>query len=236
MISIVLVEPQHPGNIGAVARVMKNFELQDLILINPLCNHLDEEAFKRSKHAKHLVENAKVLTLNDLHKYTIKIGTTGIMGSDTNLPRVPVPVDELYKHINLKQSIAILFGNEGQGLPNEILNTCDFTVTIPTSRTYHSLNLSHAVGIVAYELFRNTSNHNIIDHIAPMTKIEKEKLLDKIQKQLDSFTFSTKEKKETQEKFWKKFIAKANLSKRETQILFGFFRKLEHKKKSSKKQ
>ena len=58
MISTILIEPETPGNIGAIARSMKNFDLKNLILINPKCGHLDKEALDRATHAKEILKNA----------------------------------------------------------------------------------------------------------------------------------------------------------------------------------
>ena len=60
MISVILIEPQTEGNVGAIARVMKNFELKELILVNPQCNHLGLDAVSRAKHGKDILKKAKV--------------------------------------------------------------------------------------------------------------------------------------------------------------------------------
>ena len=61
MLAVVLVEPETPGNIGSVARVMKNFGVKRLLLVNPKCNHLDGEAYGRAMHARDILKAAVVV-------------------------------------------------------------------------------------------------------------------------------------------------------------------------------
>jgi tRNA C32,U32 (ribose-2'-O)-methylase TrmJ len=72
---IALFETITPGNIGAVARVMKNFGYKELLLINPKCNHLSEDAFQRACHAKDILESARVISEQELFKKFV-VGTT----------------------------------------------------------------------------------------------------------------------------------------------------------------
>ena len=61
MITVILIEAQEPGNIGAIARSMANFELNNLILVNPKCDHLSEDARRRAVHAGKILMNAKIV-------------------------------------------------------------------------------------------------------------------------------------------------------------------------------
>ena len=102
MISVVLVKPSHPGNIGAVARAMKNFGLKNLVLIDPKCK-IDEEAKKRAKHANDILKKTKVIKFEDLKKFHTVIATTAKLGSDYNIPRSPLHPDQLADKIkNIK--------------------------------------------------------------------------------------------------------------------------------------
>jgi TrmH family RNA methyltransferase len=223
MISIALMEPETPGNIGAVCRVMKNFSLKDLILINPQCNHKDEKALVRSKHAKDVLKKAKVIkNLKDL-KGDYIIGTTAIQGNDYNIPRLPLTPAQVAKKIKgQKKKFIILFGREGNGLFNEEIRKCDIIVTIPSNKNYPTLNLSHSVGIICYELFKTQPQETF-----PLASLkDKETLFGLIDKEIDKMKFTTPDKKETQHFVWRKVLNKAVLTKREIFALFGFFKKL----------
>ncbi|MCC5639111.1 RNA methyltransferase [Nostoc sp. CHAB 5844] len=152
-VRIVLVEPAGPMNVGAIARVMKNFGLRNLILVNPQCDPRSPEAMKMSVHAKDVLESAVlVATLPEaLHGCVRAIATTArVRDWETPLeaPRSALPwlLEEPEK------PSALIFGREDRGLSNEELNYAQRFVRIPTNEIYPSLNLATAVGICCYEL------------------------------------------------------------------------------------
>ena len=234
MITIILIEPEHEGNVGAIARSMKNFGLTELILINPQCE-INETLRNRAKHAQDVVDNITVInSFKDLPKADVLIGTTARLGTDYNINRSAIPISKLSEKISSKQNIYILFGREGNGLTNEEIEECDLLVTVPAHKKYPTLNLSHAATILFYELFtQNISStpsdkHN--NHLIPISKNEKEQLTELYTKALNNIEFSTETKRETQKKLWKKIIAKSGITKRESFVLMGFFRKIIQKK------
>lgn len=227
MISVILVEPAVEGNIGAVARAMANFDLENLILVKPKCNHLAEDSRRRAVHATKILENAKVeKNFKFLKKFDYAVGTTSVMGTDYNITRSPLRPEEFAKKIDRKSKIAVVLGRESSGLNNKELEMCDFIVTIPSSKKYHSLNLSHAAIILFYEIYKEVGKNKITNHIPSATKKEKEIILENFYKILDSVEFSTKEKKETQKLVWKKLFSKAMLTKREAFAVIGLLKKI----------
>lgn len=227
MISVILVEPETEGNIGAIARVMKNFDFKELVLINPKADCLGREALDRATHAKDILKKAKVKDFSYLKRFDYLIGTTAMLGSDYNIPRNPLTPEQLAEKISkVNGKIGILIGREGTGLNNEEIKKCDFVVAIPTSKKYPTMNISHAVSILLYELFKRLGNGKIDDHINFATKKDKEIILRYVDKALDRMEFSTKEKKETQRIVWKRIVGKAMLTKREAFALIGFLKKL----------
>lgn len=225
-ISIILMKPQNPGNIGAVARVMDNFNFKNLYLVDPKTNHLSREALDRATHSKNILKNAKLLKKYDLQNFDCLIATTAKLGTDYNIPRSPITPEELlYLIKNKKSSIGIMFGPENYGLTNEEIKECDFLVTIPTYKKSSTMNLSHSVAIILYEIFKKTKKQKI-GKTKIANKKTKNKLLQLIYNKLDGIEFSTKEKKQTQRIIWKRLIGKSFLTKREAFSLFGFFKKL----------
>jgi tRNA/rRNA methyltransferase len=226
MITVILVEPEHSGNVGAIARVMANFNLKNLVLINPKCNHLDEEAQGRSKHARDVLKKAKIMDFSCLKDFDYVIGTSAIIGTDYNIPRCPLTPEELaLKLKDRKSTFALVFGREGSGLSNEEISKCDFMVKIPSSTDYPTLNISHAAAIIFYALFKEKS----FSHIPAISHQEKEIILGKIDNLLKDMDFTTPQKKVTQKITWKKILGKAMLTKREAFVVLGFLRKLEKK-------
>ncbi len=151
-ISIVLVEPIKPGNIGSVARAMKNMDIRDLRLVNPL-DFPHKEANIMSVHAQDILEKAQIFnTLNDaIEQCHIVFGTSA---RPRYLPQQFFEAQEasynIVKHAKSNKKIAILFGREDTGLTNEELNMCNFHIGLLASHDYSSLNLSHAVQILTY--------------------------------------------------------------------------------------
>ncbi|OGP31803.1 MAG: hypothetical protein A2073_04000 [Deltaproteobacteria bacterium GWC2_42_11] len=157
-IHIVLVEPQGAGNIGSAARAMKNTGFKNLALVNPV-DYKNDEAYKMACKADDVLLGAKVFTSleNATKDASMVIGTTRRKG------RIRYPVltfyDVLPRIIETaqKNNVFILFGREDKGLSNKEIELCSDVVEIPADKSYPSLNLSHAVFLVCYELFKHTA-------------------------------------------------------------------------------
>ncbi|MEM1368927.1 MAG: RNA methyltransferase [Cyanobacteria bacterium P01_H01_bin.15] len=151
-IRIVLVEPAGALNVGSVARVMKNFGLKQLILVNPKCDHLDDPARMMAVKAVDILESAQVVE-------TMAAGLAGCQrviattARSRSLPTALQTPRQAFPWL-MEQPVmgAILFGNEESGLSNEQLNYAQRFVSIQTSPDYPSLNLAQAVGVCVYEL------------------------------------------------------------------------------------
>ena len=228
MISVILYRPETAGNVGAVARVMKNFGFSQLYLITPQCDIKDEVAFKRARHAHKILGSAMCLRINDLSKFTMLVGTTALLGTEYNIARIPTTPRVLAEDLEgVKGNIGILFGPEGQGLPTALLRMCDYAVHIPTSRHYHTMNLSHAVAIVLYELSQKRHSEKSLLRFSVAPRHEKDVLLRLIADLSKKMRFPTPQKRETQLKIWQKFVGKARLTRRELFGVIGFFRQVE---------
>jgi len=151
-IRIILVEPAGPLNVGSVARVMKNMGLHQLVLVNPQCDYLGEEARLMAVRAADILENARVVESlpEALVGCTRAIATTG---DDRSLPtQLEQPADAL--PWLLEAPSALIFGREDCGLTNAELNYAQRLIRIPSSDAYTSLNLAQAVAVCCYELYR----------------------------------------------------------------------------------
>ncbi|MDH4123843.1 MAG: RNA methyltransferase [Thermoplasmata archaeon] len=155
-ICVILVKPQNEGNIGALARSMMNFGLQELRLVSPECA-IGIEAKKRAMHAQAILENAKIFKKLDkaLVGIDMVVGTSGVRTeNDKKFGRIAQSPREFSKKIkNYRGKIALLFGQEDFGLDRETVMRCDLLVTIPASEEYPIMNVSHAASIVFYELY-----------------------------------------------------------------------------------
>ncbi|MEO0758421.1 MAG: RNA methyltransferase [Cyanobacteria bacterium J06648_16] len=154
-IRIVLVEPAGPLNVGAAARVMKNFGLSQLVLVNPHCDPLDDLALQMAVHAKDVLLAARqVPTLAEaLAGCELAIATTARdrdLSGPLALPEAELP------HLLAPQftQTALVFGPESRGLNNEELYQAQRFIKIPTDPAYASLNLAQAVALCCYDIAR----------------------------------------------------------------------------------
>jgi tRNA/rRNA methyltransferase len=229
MLSIILVEPETSGNIGAVARLMENFGAKELVLVNPKCSHTNREALSRAMRAGNILKKAKkVKSLSYIKKFDYVIGTTSALGSDYNVRRSPISPEQLASKLSTKKKAkaALVLGREASGLNNKELARCDLIVTIPSSKNYPALNISHAVAIILYELFKKSNAVNITSHIPLATRKEKDVALSMIDKLLKNMDLRLKGKKDTYKLVWTRLINQSFLTKREIYSLLGFLRKL----------
>jgi TrmH family RNA methyltransferase len=150
---IVLVEPTHPGNIGAVARVMKNMGLTRLVLVNPLLfPHADATA--RAAGGTDVLMRAQVVETFDAALAGCRqvLGTSarrrGVSGPELDPRRCAAGIAEFSD----RAEVALVFGRESSGLTNDEMDRCHHSVRIPTAPAFSSLNLATAVAVLAYEL------------------------------------------------------------------------------------
>ncbi|MEM2882105.1 MAG: RNA methyltransferase [Candidatus Bathyarchaeia archaeon] len=157
---VVLVEPESGGNIGSVARAMKNFGLKDLWLVNPKAR-IDESARAMASHAIDVLEGAKVVgeLREAIRGVDLAIGTTSKPSfGRSNLRRIPLAPEELAERLGrAKGAVALILGRESIGLTNEELEECDLIVSIPASEEYPVLNVAASAAIILYEVHKGSS-------------------------------------------------------------------------------
>lgn len=150
---VVLIHTSHPGNIGAVARAMKNMGLKQLYLVKPK-DFPHERAVWRSASAVDLLDNAVVV--DTLEEAVAGCGL--VVGTSARGRKIPWPLvnprecaKRVYPEL-AQHPVALVFGREDRGLTNEELQCCHLHVNIPASEDYTSLNLAMAVQVITYEL------------------------------------------------------------------------------------
>ena len=154
-IRIVLIKTWHPGNIGAVARAMKNMGLAQLVLVDPV-DFPSAEATSRAGQATDVLANARVVaTLAEaIADCALVIGTSA---RDRSIPLPALSAEQSAHKAVAEQSetpVAIVFGRERMGLHNDEIQQCHFQLNIDASPDYPVLNLSQAVQLVCYEIHK----------------------------------------------------------------------------------
>ena len=152
-IRIVLVETSHPGNIGAVARAMKNMCLQSLYLVRPK-QYPDSHAMARSSGAIDVLNNAVVCdSLSEALSDCRLVIAASARSRSIPWPTTTAP-EAAQKLINsgMQAPVALVFGREDRGLNNEELDLCNFMVQLPANPEFSSLNIAAAVQVFSYEV------------------------------------------------------------------------------------
>jgi tRNA/rRNA methyltransferase len=156
-ISIVLLRPRYPENIGAAARAVRNMGIGNLIVVQPL-NYDLEKVLKLATHAaRDVVEKIRIYDdLNSaLSQFQYIAATTARLGARRQVIQSPSRLAKHLVPISQDNQIGILFGPEDKGLTNEDIWNCHVLVNIPTAE-FSSLNLAQAVMVVCYELFKTS--------------------------------------------------------------------------------
>ena len=155
-VQIVLVETSHPGNIGSVARAMKNMGLANLILINPK-NFPHQEATALAGNATDVLDNAKIFTsIQEAVKNSKVIYATSARDRTIEWPTLSArdAATEMQELVTNEIQVSILFGREDRGLTNEELQMANKHLIIPADPEYPVLNIAMSTQVVCYELFQ----------------------------------------------------------------------------------
>lgn len=241
--TIVLVRPESSGNIGSIARVMKNFNFNNLIIFNPVENEdtiFSYETQGFAMHGKDILLNSNIISLENQEEhlsrlktlmahYDLVIATTSKGKSYRNIRRIAVFPDDIeFPILDKPLKIAILFGKESRGLTNQEIEIADILLRIPTGNIYPSLNLSHACGIVLYEIFKKINYITLGRGINPIVLADKEdrlifySIIENLIKELKIRTH----KKENVLFAFKNIFERAIITKKELSLTMGVFSKL----------
>lgn len=155
-IRIILVNTQFAGNIGGVARAMKNMGLSRLYLVNPGCSLADKEAYIRATSATKILENAIVAdTLSEVISDCQLVIGTSTRDRGMSLPMLTARESgEKIVFEAAAAQVALVFGQESCGLQGDDLKLCNYHGYIPANPDYCSLNLAAAVQTFCYEIFQ----------------------------------------------------------------------------------
>ena len=231
-IRIVLVAPSHPGNIGAVARAMKNMALSELVLVRPR-QFPDAEATARASGADDVLAQARVVdTLAQA------LEGCGFVAATTSRDR-----DQYFRVLDVRDAAArvvvesrrspaaVLFGAERSGLSNEELECAHVLLRIPASGAYASLNLAMAVQLVAYELFRasGVSVPRSEPGAAPLASAEQlRQLYEHLAQVLEEIDFRDRTQSGTHlMSRIRRFLQRAELDRNEVNILRGILARVD---------
>ncbi len=239
-IKVILVEPNGPLNVGSVARLCSNFEVDELRIVSPKCDIFSLEAKKMALKGHKFLENCKIF--DDLQKAIfdcdlvlascgrIDVNKNSFFGSSEDIFDWTLS----FKKIN---NLAIIFGREDRGLTNSELLLANKTFIIPTSRNNPSLNLSHAVSIALYEL-NKSSKRNFDQELKVFNLASSKQMYDlflEMEELLLKVGYLLKHTSKAKISKFKNFILRANTSMHEINVLRGIVHQINWFLNNSKK-
>lgn len=228
-IDIVLKGPKYAANIGFVARCAKNMGMEKIVVINGNLT-AKEEIKKTSTHfAAELVD--QICFADDLEKtlghYGYIVGTTARLGAARGPVIMPHAAARDIVEVSQNNRVALLFGPEDTGLSNTELKLCHALVTIPTSERFKSINLSHAVMIICYEIF--TASREDVGTFTPRlaSAAEIEGMYAQLQPLLTKIGFINPQNPEHWMRHIRRLFSRTRLFSRDVKIIRGICRQLE---------
>ncbi len=239
-LKVILVEPNGPLNVGSIARLCSNFEVEELRIVSPKCDILSLDAKKMSLKGQKFLEDCKIF--DNLEK--------AIFDCDLVLAscgRIDISKDSFFessedtfdwiKSFKKINNLAIIFGREDRGLTNSELLLANKTFNIPTSQNNPSLNLSHAVSIVLYEL-NKSSKKKFNKELKVFNLASSKQIHDsfaEIEEMLLGVGYLLKHTSRAKISKFKNYILRANTSMQEINVLRGIVHQINWFLNNSKK-
>lgn len=226
-VTIILVRPQSPGNIGSTARAMRNMGLHQLSLVAPE-RFPDGEARMMACGAEGLLQTAQMY---DSLQAAIApchwlIGTSARRRRYRNAPLTPVELASKLPGLCKDHHVGILFGPEDAGLTTDELNLCHDWVVIPTMSEATSLNLSQAVMVICYEIMQRQTALISPDTPALASIAETEAMYDHLRQALNIHGFPTEDAVDRILLGIRRIFERTKLDQRDVRMIRGIARQL----------
>tara|TARA_S200000501_G_scaffold38175_1_gene31393 strand:+ start:333 stop:1046 length:714 start_codon:yes stop_codon:yes gene_type:complete len=232
-ISFILHKPQLSENIGACARGIKNFNFQNLIVIDPKPIYPNDKILATSVGAKNIINKSKVYNHLELAVKNVDcVIATSARFRNKNIKHINL---EDLKKIDFKKKVSFLFGSEASGLSNNEISYANYTLQIPTNPEFKSLNLSHSLIIIAQYVASiiklKTSPYKKSKKVKSASKKEIHSMINLCINNLERINFfKPKEKKPIMLENLRNIFYKMDLSDKETRILSSVFASLGRKR------
>lgn len=231
-LDVVLVRPKEDGNVGAVARLARNFGVERLVVVRPRAA-LGTEARRRAMGGLQLLRDARVVATFEeaVADADLVIGTTDLAtGRSTAYLRRAMLPERLGELLHpLEGRVALVFGPEDNGLDRDQLGRCDVLVHIPARREFPTLNLSHAVGILLYAVHRARGDEDPestpAPEVVPLNGREKEIFLERLA-EMAARTGYPRHKRRGLNLMFRRIYGRATPTEAEYRMLLGFLKRL----------
>lgn len=233
--AVAIVDPSTPGNIGTIARAMKNFGFSSLLLVNPPPLESDGDAYGFAGQARtDILPNSTELSFEELVNQYYTVGFTAVTGetADRHVRYPFTRSDELISELRGHEDAALVFGRERTGLTNSELARIDSICSIPANPDYPTLNLGQAATIVLYELRSMALDE---DHLPAIddraSSDELERFYDHFDETLADLSYPSEKHGKTM-RMIRRLIGRANPTGRELVTLRGVLRRASRRAES----
>ena len=225
-LSVVMVAPRNPLNIGAAARSMSNFGFEDLRVVNPYSVAFRE--VRSAVGASNLMASAREFdnVATAIADCSLVIGTTAVGSRELQHPvySLPEAAGRLRQHL-ARGRAALLFGSEKRGLSNQDLSHCHWLLRIPTRTEHRSMNLGQAVAVCLYELAREPVS------LAPVAALavgaaDTERILEVLLETLYASGYTRPDRTPLTKEKLRRMIRRLHFSAADAELLLGMLRKI----------
>ncbi len=226
-ISVILLRPRFPENIGSVARGMKNMRIHRLTVVDG-SSPLHMNAYKLASGAEDILERAEEFpTLSEaISGMGCVVGMTSRTGKERTPLLTPKELVEKLIPISKENLIGLVFGSEKEGLSNEELSLCHLYVRIPSSESFPSLNLAQAVMVLCYELFQ--SSGLISRYHAPLASTEQmEKMFEHMERTLLDIGFLESDNPKRIMRTLRRLFGRSQMEEKDVKILQGIWSRMD---------
>ncbi len=235
MLKIVVVGIEGEINMGFIVRLCKNFNVDELAIVKPQINPWSEEVKRFAANGIDYLYSGRVKVYETLDEALKNIGisacTSGVVSIDgIDILRRAIELSEFADIATRYSDIAVVFGRESVGLTRDEISKCDLLVHIASNPEYPILNLSHAVGITLYVLYKSLKKSSILNKIDQVHE-EQLHILDKYVEALASIVSSNGLQKDLFTMTFKRLVRRTIVSKSEIGLLITFIRRLYNKVK-----
>jgi tRNA/rRNA methyltransferase len=237
-VRVVLVRPHYAGNLGSVARAMRNFGLADLVLVAPYASPSDLEARRLATHGLPVLDAAR--TVPDLGvalaDCTLTLATSSLTAGVARRGMIGTPADLMPRLLAAAAAgpVGLVFGPEPHGLSNEEIGRCHGLVHVPVDPAFPSLNLAQAVTICCYELWQArsaalTAARPADTHAAKVaTHGEQERMFEHLREAFTAVGYLFGGRADTLMHAVRQFLGRAEPTPQEVKLMHGLARQLMH--------
>jgi len=227
-LSVTVVGAEYPVNLGYTARLMKNFGVRRLYLVDPKCDMRVASVY--ASHGSDILDRAEVVTLARVRKdHDFLLATTAIRARrGANVGRAAVRPEEAVTRLIAAESASMVFGRDTTGLTNDELALCDLVTTVDTRTDYRTLNVSHSVAILLYLASRESAVENASQTLAgsPASR-ERREAFSRYAYQLATASGMQKHRAERMVQVARRVALKSDVNPMELGLLVSLMRKAE---------